>query len=139
LKIEYLNKGTLFLAETFKIFSGPSGLSVGKSSGRNSFIGFFWCFIVIGRKSSKMDITFESSNRNPNPFRAFTRALYSIYRHKLNEIGGGHLRRFPRQKDLTSNQINKRHCSKDASKEKELENHFICFSLLTVWVRKQRV
>ncbi len=49
-----------------------------------------------------MGIILEKSPINSNPFRVFTRALYSIYRQKFIEIGGGHLGRFPRQTYLNS-------------------------------------
>jgi hypothetical protein len=44
-----------------------------------------------------MVITLEKSTINSNPFRVFTGALYSIYRQKFIEIGGGHRRIFPRE------------------------------------------
>jgi hypothetical protein len=95
--MQYLRKGTFFLFETFRIFWEALDLSMGEISGQNSFIWFFWCLSAIDEKSSKADITFERSNRNSNPCRIFTRALYSIYRQKLIEIGGWYLGRFPRQ------------------------------------------
>ena len=36
-------------------------------------------------------------NKNPNPFRVFTRTLCTIYRQKIIEIGRGHVERFPGQ------------------------------------------
>jgi hypothetical protein len=37
-EIQYLEKGTFFFVETFRIFEGSLDLSVGEISGRNSFI-----------------------------------------------------------------------------------------------------
>ncbi len=38
LELQYLEQGTFFLAETFKIFSEPLNLSTREISGQNSFI-----------------------------------------------------------------------------------------------------
>ncbi len=70
---------------------------MGKISGRNSLIWFFWCPTAIGWKSSKTDITFERSTCNSNPFRVFTRVLCSIYRRSFIEIRGRYMGRFPRE------------------------------------------
>jgi hypothetical protein len=64
---------------------------MGRFSDWNSVVPFFCKYFVLDQKISKMVITFEWSNINPNPLTIFLRIMNSTYGQNIVENGVDHL------------------------------------------------
>ena len=70
---------------------------MGKISGQNFVIRFFCKYLAIGRKISKMAITFEGSTISPNSLRVFLRIIIPTYGQNIIENGVDQFGTFPRK------------------------------------------
>ena len=98
LEIQYLEKETLFLAETFRIFYGPLDLSTSKISGRNSVIWFFGKYLGMGWKFSKTVITWFQRPMGTNSFRLLLVSPRSTCEHNMELNSVWQLEMFPRKR-----------------------------------------
>jgi hypothetical protein len=97
LKIQYLDKGTFFSAETFRIFWESLTLSMGKISDQNSIIWFFSESLVIGNKSTKVIITRKGRPMGTYAFRLFLVSSDPTYGQNISSKALNHFGRFPRE------------------------------------------
>ena len=70
---------------------------MGKISGQHFVIRFFCKYLAIGRKISKMAITFEGSTISPNSLRVFLRIIIPTYGQNIIENGVDQFGTFPRK------------------------------------------